>query len=306
MSGRQNKRAVHGILLLDKAVGISSNKALQQVKYLFAAEKAGHTGSLDPLASGMLPICFGEATKFSHYLLNADKHYQVIAKLGVKTTTGDAEGDVVAAIKPRHFSMQELTSQLQNFKGKQLQIPSMFSALKHQGQPLYKLARKGLEVERKAREIQVYSLDLLSYKADEMSLLVHCSKGTYIRNLVEDIGEALGCGAHVSLLRRLQVNNYPAANMLSFAELEQAHAQHGLSALDKLLLPIDYPIMQWPAVRLTPELAKFIQQGQTIALPEPLTYSWVRLVTEEGHFLGVGEIIAEQSVAPRRLVNLRT
>jgi tRNA pseudouridine55 synthase len=304
MNVKPAKRAVNGILLLDKALGISSNKALQQVKYLYAAQKAGHTGSLDPLASGMLPICFGEATKFSHYLLNADKHYHVKAKLGIKTTTGDAEGEVISCCVPNQFNKEQLEHKLHPFRGKQQQIPSMFSALKHQGQPLYKLARMGMEVERQARSIEVFSLQLLDYQLDEMSLLVHCSKGTYIRNLVEDIGEALGCGAHVTMLRRLQVNGYPTAMMKTQAELEQQHAIAGIEGLASMLLPVDYPVQHWPAIQLSDSLAFYLKRGQAVALEQAYEQTWARIFAPNDIFLGIGEVIAENKLVPKRLLNL--
>lgn len=235
---RVNKRDIHGILLLDKPKGISSNAALQIVKRLFKAKKAGHTGSLDPLATGLLPICFGKATKSSHILLEADKHYQTTARLGIKTDTGDAEGNMIAESPVPDLTIADLEKVLDRFRGPISQIPSMFSALKHQGQPLYKLARQGITIERQAREITIKNLTLLELKGNTLRLDIHATKGTYVRTLVEDIGEALGCGAHVIELRRLGSGPYTADQMLSVEILEHILEKEGIDKLDEYLLPI--------------------------------------------------------------------
>ena len=302
MSRKRKGRPVNGILLLDKASGITSNKALQQVKHLYQAQKAGHTGSLDPLASGMLPICLGEATKFSQYLLDADKHYQVVAKLGERTNTGDSEGEVIKTAPVKSYSYEEFDKLLDAFRGQLQQTPSMFSALKYQGQPLYKLARQGIEIERKARDIEIYELKLVDLTGDSMELIVHCSKGTYIRNLVDDIGETLGCGAHVSLLRRLKVNNYPTECMVSFAKLQEISEQGNIAELDNLLLPMDMAISDWPAVIISDALAFYLQRGQAIRVAVPPQTGQVRLVTINKQFLGVGEVLEDGKIAPKRLV----
>src|SRR3990167_9071748 len=214
MRKRKHKgRNLSGLLVLDKPVGITSNAALQQVKALYQASKAGHTGSLDPLASGMLIICFGEATKFSQYLLDADKTYEVHAKLGEKTTTGDAEGEIVTRQSVPTFSKNEIEKVLENFRGEIRQIPSMYSAIKYQGKPLYEYARAGIEVERQARPIFIYELVLRSIEKQECHLFVHCSKGTYIRTLIENIGDKLRCGAHVAGLRRLSIGKFGPNSM---------------------------------------------------------------------------------------------
>ena len=213
-------RSISGVLLLDKSLEITSNQALQRVKRLYQAKKAGHTGSLDPLAHGMLPICLGEATKFSHFLLESDKEYKVIAKLGEITATGDAEGPIIEKRDIYPFSEQELIAVLNRFKGAITQTPPMYSALKHQGQPLYELARKGITVERKSRQIHIYDLQLVEYSLNQLTLRVKCSKGTYIRSLVEDIGLALGCGAHVVHLRRVSVAHFKAEHMVTDATLQ--------------------------------------------------------------------------------------
>src|SRR3990167_10000985 len=206
---------INGILLLDKPLGLSSNSALQKVKNLFQAKKAGHTGSLDPLATGLLPICFGEATKFSQYWLDSDKTYRVRAKLGVRTTTSDAEGDIVFQSEVPHFTLADIEKQMAIFRGDIQQVPSMYSALKHEGQPLYKLARRGIEIERPARPITIYRFDLLRYANEALEMEVHCSKGTYIRTLIDDLGQALGVGAHVIALHRIQVGLFTASRMVA-------------------------------------------------------------------------------------------
>lgn len=235
------RNIIDGVLLLDKACGVSSNRALQQVKRLYNAAKAGHTGSLDPLASGVLPICFGKATKLATTLLNADKTYLVSAQLGVATDSGDAEGAVIATNPVPNLSDTELLEQIAKFKGAGTQVPSMFSALKHKGQPLYKLARKNIVVERAPRNIFIYEYDLISRTAETITCQIKCSKGTYIRTLIEDLGNKLGCGAHVTSLRRLQAGPFSIQNCYEFAKLEQ------MDNLECLLLPLDI-LMSRPSV----------------------------------------------------------
>jgi len=302
MSRKRKGRPVNGIVLLDKESGISSNKALQQVKHLFNAQKAGHTGSLDPLASGMLPICLGEATKFSHYLLESDKTYQVSARLGVRTTTCDSEGEIVKTAPVPLLKQTEFDNLLTAFRGEIMQTPSMYSALKHQGQPLYKLARQGVEVERQARAITIHSLTLLTLEAESFDLLVHCSKGTYIRNLVDDIGEALGCGAHVTSLRRIGVQHYPQEQMLTFTQL-QALAAEGENALDQVLLAMDTAIADWPSVIVGDELAFYLRRGQAVSLTQKQSAGLVRMHTQTEQFLGVGELAKDGRLMPKRLIN---
>ena len=298
---RVKGRSVHGILLLDKPSGVTSNGALQEVKRLFYANKAGHTGSLDPLASGLLPICMGEATKISGFLLDADKTYQVKCSLGIKTATGDSEGETLETRPVEHYSDERLEQVLSEFRGPVQQIPPMYSALKHQGQRLYKLARQGIEVERQPREVIIHSLELSSYNETVIELDIHCSKGTYVRTLVEDIGEKLGCGAHVSGLRRLSVGPYSAEGMVTMEALEKAHEQDRQS-LDALLLPLESALTQWPSVRLTSDAAFYLQQGQPVLVPQVPTEGWVRLYEGQTTFLGMGEILDDGRVAPRRLM----
>lgn len=303
MSRRHRRgRKVDGILILDKPPGISSNEALQIVKRLYDAQKAGHTGSLDPLASGMLPICFGGATRFSEYLLAADKCYQVTAKLGVQTTTGDSEGDIVKQRDVGDISSKKLEAVLQQFRGEIEQVPSMYSALKHQGQPLYKLARQGITVERKARAVKIYNLELLSIDNDLLEMQISCSKGTYIRTLVEDIGEQLNCGAHVIALRRLTAGGYQEEQMIELQDLKKLSQEKGESAIDSLLLPVESAVADWPEVRLSEAAAFYLQQGQSVIAPYSPTEGWIRLKMKDGRFLGVGEILKDGKVAPRKLL----
>lgn len=302
MTRRSGLRDIHGIVLLDKPVGITSNAALQSAKRLFRAKKAGHTGSLDPLASGLLPLCFGDATKMSAFLLEADKCYEVVVKLGVKTTTGDAEGEVVSHRSVAAIDAAELQSVLQRFTGAIQQIPPMHSAIKHQGQPLYKLAHKGLEVERQPRQVEIRELRLISHKADMLELTVVCSKGTYIRTLAEDIGEALGLGAHVAGLRRTAVGPFRTEQMVSLAQLQAAEGE-GMAALDRFLLPMETALASWPEVCLSDDLARYVCQGQAVFVPKAPTRGWVKLSTADRRFLGVGHVLDDGRVAPKRLVN---
>ncbi|WP_115719382.1 tRNA pseudouridine(55) synthase TruB [Gallaecimonas mangrovi] len=307
MSRRRSKgRPLDGVLLLDKPQGLSSNDALQKVKRIFFAQKAGHTGALDPLATGMLPICFGEATKFSQYLLDSDKGYRVIAKLGVRTDTSDADGEVVSE-RPVHVAMGDLLEALDKFRGDILQVPSMYSALKFQGKPLYKYAREGIEVPRDARPITVYNLTLVRFDDDEVELDVECSKGTYIRTIVDDLGEVLGCGAHVTMLRRTKVSHYPMERMVTLerleALLEQARQDEVTPGdyLDSFLLPMDSAVLDLPAVEVQAATAFYIKQGQAVQVSGAPAAGLVRIV-EEGHFIGIGEMDDDGKVAPKRLV----
>jgi tRNA pseudouridine55 synthase len=296
-----NLRRVNGILLLDKPQGMTSNAALQVVKRLYQARKAGHTGSLDPLATGLLPLCFGEATKVSGFLLDADKRYRVVCKLGERTTTGDAEGEVVEQRPVEGVTEAGLRKTLEGFVGEIEQIPPMYSAVKHKGERLYKLARQGVEVEREARKIDIHSLELRDFSIPVFEIDVHCSKGTYVRTLVEDIGEQLGCGAHVTALRRLAVGPFDDSQMIDMAALE-ATAAEGMAALDKLLLPMESGLSQWPGVRLSGDAAFYLRQGQPVLVPQAPTEGWVRLYEGESRFLGMGEILDDGRVAPRRLM----
>lgn len=286
---------------MDKPAGISSNDVVQQAKRLFGAQKVGHTGSLDPLATGVLPLCFGEATKFSQYLLDADKKYWAQVRLGITTETGDADGEVIAEADASSVTPAQAVAALETFVGEIEQIPSMYSALKHQGQPLYKLARKGIEVERAPRQVSIYSAELLQFSEASIELRVHCSKGTYIRSLAEDLGAALGCGAHVSALRRLAAGPYEEGQATTLAELCETN---DMQEMDALLLPVSSAVDSWPAVRLHEDTAHYVRQGQPVQVAHAPTDGWVQIfeLAEEDRFLGVGEILTDGRVAPRRLV----
>lgn len=299
---RPRGRDVNGILLLDKPLGISSNAALQQAKRLFKAQKAGHTGSLDPLADGLLPLCFGNATKISGFLLDADKRYWVRVKLGVTTTTADAEGEVLDTRPAEHITEQDILDTLPGFTGVIQQLPPMYSALKHNGQRLYKLAREGIEVERDPREITIYSLELVKTDLPEFELLVHCSKGTYVRTLAEDIGSKLGCGAHVVGLRRTKVGPYTDEQLVTMEQLEQLSEEGDLGQMDQLLLPMDTGLQNWPAVQLTANSSFYVKQGQPVQVPKAPLDGWVRIYGANDEFIGVGEIDDDGRVAPRRLL----
>ncbi len=298
---RYKGRNINGILLFDKPVGVTSNAALQQVKDLYRASKAGHTGSLDPLASGLLPICLGEATKVSGFLLDADKSYRVRCRLGERTASGDAEGEVIET-RPVTTTQDELEAVLERFRGPIMQIPPMYSAVKHEGQRLYKLARKGLEVEREPREVIIHELTLLDFASPEFELDVRCTKGTYVRTLAEDIGEALGCGAHVVALRRLGVGPYDAENMSTIEELEALPHDH-FQSLDSRLLPIETALTQWPDVQLNNDSAFYVRQGQAVLVPNAPTSGWVRMYEGRDRFLGMGQILDDGRVAPKRLMS---
>ncbi|CAK9883786.1 MAG: tRNA pseudouridine synthase B [Candidatus Erwinia impunctatus] len=301
-------RDIHGVLLLDKPQGLSSNDALQKVKRLYSANRAGHTGALDPLATGMLPICLGEATKFSQYLLDSDKRYRVVARLGQRTDTSDADGTLVSE-RPVNITRQQLDDALDQFRGDSLQIPSMYSALKYQGRKLYEYAREGISVPREARPIHVYDLQFIRWQGDELELEIHCSKGTYIRTITDDLGELLGCGAHVIVLRRLQVATYPVSKMVTLeqlSELQQRAEAEGVSPatyLDALLMPMDSPAQAYPQVNLPEATAAFFRQGQAVHAVQAPESGLVRVTMgAEQHFIGMAEVLDDGRVAPRRLV----
>lgn len=298
---RKRGRDISGILLLNKPTDMTSNKALQDVKYLYFAAKAGHTGALDPIATGVLPICFGEATKFSQFLLNADKKYRVVAKLGEKTTTADREGEVIET-RPVDVSQEAFLEVMQQFKGTIDQVPSMYSALKHKGVPLHKLARQGIEVERQAREVTIYSLELVDFTGEQVVMDVHCSKGTYIRNLVEDIGETLGCGAHVLELERTAVGQFDLSETVSMAQLRQMKEDDLKLEMDQLLLPIEGALHDWPRIELSDNEAYYLKQGQAVQIPDAPLEGMVCLIEPNNNFLGVGKIDDDGKVAPSRLL----
>lgn len=329
MARRRKGRNINGILLVDKHQGESSNAIVQQIKRLYGAAKAGHTGALDPLATGMLPICLGEATKFSQFLLNADKTYEVEAQLGVRTDTSDADGEVVSRA-PVNVSEAQLHEALNQFRGKLKQIPSMYSALKHEGHPLYYYARKGINIERAPRDIEVYSNELLHFEGDSLRLRIHCSKGTYIRTIIDDLGERLSCGAHVRELRRISVADFPG-NMQSVEQYAESvehidDAQVRYSQLDSLLLPMDLPVLSLPEVELDTHCMGKLQLGQAIALADTnyqglkkefagddngddnklgnttTNNILIRAYGPDRVFLGMVELMDEVQLQPKRLV----
>ncbi|PYG46792.1 tRNA pseudouridine55 synthase [Pantoea sp. AG1095] len=305
---RRRGRDVHGVFLLDKHQGASSNDVLQKVKRLFNANKAGHTGALDPLATGMLPICLGEATKFSQYLLDSDKRYRVIARLGERTDTSDADGNIVET-RAITFDQAALNAALDYFRGDTMQVPTMFSALKYQGRKLYEYAREGITVPREARPIKVFELQFIRWEGDELELEIHVSKGTYIRTIIDDLGERLGCGAHVIMLRRLQVARYPIERMVTLEQLQEVAATVNMaetpdySALDALLLPMDSPAEEFPIVNLLPTVAAYFKQGMPVQVADAPEQGLVRVTEgDEQKFIGMAEIADDGRVAPRRLV----
>ncbi|AJR09821.1 tRNA pseudouridine(55) synthase TruB [Photobacterium gaetbulicola] len=309
MARRRKGRPIDGVILVDKPTGISSNDTLQKVKRIFFAQKAGHTGALDPLATGMLPICFGEATKFSQFLLDSDKRYRVIAKLGERTDTSDSDGEVVETREVK-VDRGQLERCIAKFRGTTDQIPSMYSALKYQGRKLYEYAREGIEVPRESRKITVYSVELLRFSNNEVEMELHVSKGTYIRTIVDDLGEMLGCGAHVTYLRRTGVSNYPVERMVTVEQLEalleQAKGQDisPSELLDPLLLPMDTAVQDLPEVNIIPQIAIYVRNGNPVnAGRVPAEGTQVRItVGEEREFIGVGVIDHEGMLAPKRVV----
>ncbi|MDA5498061.1 tRNA pseudouridine(55) synthase TruB [Yersinia aleksiciae] len=305
---RRRGRDINGVLLLDKPLGLSSNDVLQKVKRLFSANRAGHTGALDPLATGMLPICLGEATKFSQFLLDSDKRYRVVARLGQRTDTSDAEGALISEREVK-VTQAQMDAALESFRGDSQQIPSMYSALKHQGKPLYEYARQGIEVEREARSITVYELLFIRWEGNDLELEIHCSKGTYIRTIIDDLGELLGCGAHVSYLRRLQVATYPSDRMVTLEQLKamvetaQTEERSPNPELDLLLLPMDSAVLNFPEVNLLPAVAAYVKQGQPVHVSGAPDEGMVRITEgEERNFIGIGIIAEDGRVAPKRLV----
>ncbi len=300
MGGRRG-RAVRGILLLDKPAGETSNRALQRAKRLFQAAKAGHTGSLDPLATGMLPICFGAATRLAEYLLDASKTYAVTATLGVATDTGDADGQVSArsdAPPPPDF---DLRTALESFMGESEQTPPMYSALKRDGKRLYDLARQGIVIEREPRRVRIDAIALEHYAWPVCRFTVMCSKGTYVRSLVMDLAERLGTVGHVAALRRLAVEPFDSADMVGFEQLELDAAQ-GTAALDRRLIPPERALAGWPAVALEPSAAARLRHGQSLTAAVDWPTGLVRIDEHGSGFVGIGEVSADGRLAPRKML----
>ncbi|MCG3170519.1 MAG: tRNA pseudouridine synthase B [Pseudomonadales bacterium] len=304
MKKRSNARRVDGILVLDKPAGMTSNAALQRAKGIYFARKAGHTGSLDPLATGVLPLCFGEATKWSQFLLDSDKEYVTTVALGVTTDTGDADGAVLEERSAAAVDEAAVDAVLARFRGEIEQVPPMYSALKRNGVPLYELARKGEVVEREPRRVTIHALERLAWRPGEraeLRLRVLASKGTYVRVLAGDIGAALGCGAHVATLHRSQAGPFRDADAVTLERLEALRAERAFEELDRLLLPAERALAHLPEVRLAEASCFHLAQGQAVTgsrLPAP---GLVRIAGEDGKFRGVGEVLDDRRVAPRRM-----
>lgn len=296
MQVKRIKRAINGVLLLDKPLGLSSNQALQQVKRLYQAAKAGHTGNLDPLATGLLPICLGESTKFSHYLLDADKSYRALVKLGIVTSTGDVEGEVLSTSQTE-VSLQAISDALQRLTGTIQQVPPMYSALKHKGKALYEYARAGVNIERPARTVHIYQILLNGYERDQLDITVNCSKGTYIRTLAEDIGQLLGCGAHLAGLRRLSTAHFMLEDAQTLEQLQTMLPE----ARDSALLPADAMISHLPKVELDADSAYYLRQGQSVWQSGLNLQGSLRLYVQ-GDFLGLGEQRPDGKILPKRLI----
>ena len=299
--GRGKGRNVNGIILLDKAKGESSNYALQRIKRLFHAKKAGHTGSLDPLATGVLPLCLGEATKISQFLLDSDKRYMAKVKLGERTDSGDSEGVVIDVQRRIDVDYDALVQTLTKFEGEIKQLPPMYSALKHHGVPLYKLARKGISIKRKVRAVTIHKIGLMNFDNNIAEIDVTCSKGTYIRTLADDLGQELGCGAHVIELRRLQAGVFSIDQCRGSNELEKIRESFGLSGLDKVIVPMERAVEKLPEVVLASETARDIRNGQAVSFHELPKSGLVRLYEKE-NFIGIGIVNVDGEVAPKRLV----
>lgn len=303
MQIKKLRNDISGFILLDKPLGMTSNDALQRVKRLFNAKKAGHTGSLDPLATGLLPLCFGEGTKLSQYLLDADKTYVVTGLLGVQTTTGDMEGDVcLESAIPEDWQAQ-LPAVIERFMGESTQIPSMYSALKHEGKPLYEYARAGISIEREPRTIHIFKVKVLALTDTTMSLEICCSKGTYIRTLIEDMAKALGTCGVVQTLARTAVGPYDMHEMISLEALENIEKIEGFQGVVKYLQPLESALALWPAIELNTVATHYIRQGQAIRVPLLPESGLVRILGVGRRFLGIGEVLGDGRVAPKRLIS---
>ena len=294
------KRKISGVLLLDKPAGVTSNGALQHTKRLYQAEKAGHTGTLDPIATGLLPICLGEATKFSQTLLDSNKAYRAVIKFGQTTTTGDSEGAVLTQSSVQ-LTRAQVEQSLAKFVGRIQQIPPMYSALKHEGKALYIYARAGIEIERKARDITIDSLRLEDFQGDKMTVTVACSKGTYIRVLAEDIGQDLGCGAFLQALRRTVTGMFALTEAVTLSQLEDLT----MAQRDALLLPPDALLAGVQKMSVDAESAHSLRLGQAIWRSKQTLGSTVRLYDEKERFIGIGEVSQDGKIAPKRLVVLQ-
>ena len=298
---RRKVRNISGIVVLDKANGLSSNAALQEVKRLYEANKAGHAGSLDPLATGVLPVCLGEATKVSQFLLDSDKRYRARIKLGIRTDTGDSEGSIIERNEGIRVSREAIERALTKFKGEVEQVPPMHSAIKMNGVPLYKLARKGITVEREPRLVTLYQICLVEFVHSELELEISCSKGTYIRTIADDLGQELGCGAHVIELRRTQAGVFTEKDSISSEELALEKENRGLDKIDQFLIPMDRAIQDLPEVNLPSITASHVKNGQAVLVRHLPKNGLVRMYEDE-QFIGIGSIDDDGKVAPKRLI----
>ena len=303
MSRQRQRRVrnINGIVVLDKANGLSSNAALQEVKRLYEANKAGHAGSLDPLATGVLPVCLGEATKVSQFLLDSDKRYRARIKLGIRTDTGDSEGSIIERNEGISVSRKAIERALTKFKGEVEQVPPMHSAIKMNGVPLYKLARKGITVEREPRLVTLYQICLVEFVHSELELEISCSKGTYIRTIADDLGQELGCGAHVIELRRTQAGVFTEKDSISSEELALEKENRGLDKIDQFLIPMDRAIQDLPEVNLPSITASHVKNGQAVLVRHLPKNGLVRMYEDE-QFIGIGSIDDDGKVAPKRLI----
>lgn len=302
---RRNRRGrpVHGILLLDKPAGMTSNEALQKVKRLFRAQKAGHTGSLDPMATGLLPICLGEATKVSAFLLDADKHYRFTVRLGERTDSGDADGQLLASRSVEGIDRAAVERAVAAFRGEIEQIPPMHSAVKQGGKPLYEYAHRGESVERDARPTTVHRIEVTAVDGCDVTLDVHCAKGTYVRTLADDLGEALGCGGHIVWLRRTGAGPFVDPAMVSLETLQATAERERAEALDGYLEPIDSALADWPRIEVSPDVADFLRQGQGVQVPKSPASGLMRLYERGDGFIGMGQVLEDGRVGPKRLMN---
>lgn len=302
---RRNRRGrpVHGVLLLDKPAGMTSNDALQKVKRLLRAQKAGHTGSLDPMATGLLPICLGEATKVSAFLLDADKRYRFTVRLGVRTDSGDADGQVLESRPVDGVDRATIERAVAAFRGEIEQIPPMHSAVKQGGKPLYEYAHRGESVERQARATTIHDIAVAGFDGLEVTLDVHCAKGTYVRTLADDLGEALGCGGHIVWLRRIGAGPFVDPAMVPLETLEAVAERDGAAALDAYLEPIDAALADWPRVDVSADVADFLRQGQGVQVPKSPASGLLRLYERGGAFIGMGRVLDDGRVGPKRLMN---
>lgn len=302
MSRRKRGLNIHGIVLLDKPAGISSNRALQKVRGIFQARKAGHTGSLDPFATGMLPVCLGEASKTAAFMLEAGKRYRATARLGEATTTGDIEGEVIQTCPLPELDSQSIARYLENFEGEIAQVPPMYSALKHEGKPLYEYARAGIEIERPARTVCIHQLDLIDWQPPGLTFEVHCSKGTYIRTLAEDIATSLECCAHLVKLRRIMVEPFAGYSMVTLEQLQEAREQ---DSLDEFLLPIDAGLPDWPKVVLDEDQQGKFKHGNHFPFSaDDIPAGKVRVYGQQGNLLGLADLSTEQTLQPAKVFNL--